>query len=399
MYFKRETRPEFPLLTGGGGEVIKIPLLHYSTRRDVSNNYKFSVFLYELLILECYHHLMKSSQVTIHDIARMLNISASTVSRALSNNPRISKKTREKVANLAEKLNYQPNIVASNLRTGKSKTIGVIVPHLNRNFFSNVIGGIEQTASNAGYRVIVAQTHENYEKEVECVRALINARVDGILISISGGTYNIEHLKLIKNSNIPLLFFDRVNEEIEANKVMIDDFQGAFKAVSHLISEGFKKIVHFAGPIHINVYRNRMLGYKDALKKNKLAFNEKLIFQDCLTEDKGWRACEAFMKLKDRPDAIFSASDISALGAIKYLKANKYKISEDCAIVGFANEPFTSIMEPGLTSVDQNSIEIGREVAQLFLNEINQNSATNDYKSLIIEPELIIRESSLKKNR
>ena len=248
---------------------------------------------------------MKPSQITIHDIARMLNISASTVSRALNDNPRISKKTREKVKELALKLNYQPNVVASNLRTGKSKTIGVVVPHLNRNFFSNVIGGIELTASNAGYRVIITQTYEQYEKEVENIRALINARVEGILISISGGTHNLDHLRQVKNSNIPLLFFDRVVDEIESNKVLIDDFQGAYKAVSHLISEGFTNIVHFAGPTHINVYRNRLLGYLEALKQNKLDQKKEYIFHDTLTEEKGWNACKEIMNRKDRPDAIF----------------------------------------------------------------------------------------------
>lgn len=341
---------------------------------------------------------MKFTQVTIHDIARMLDISASTVSRALSNNPRISKKTREKVQKLADKLNYQPNVVASNLRTGKSRTIGVVVPHINRNFFSNVIGGIEQTASNAGYRVIITQTLEQYEKEVENVKALINARVDGILISISGGTNNFDHLHLIKKNKIPLLFFDRVVDEIEANKVIIDDFNGAFNAVAHLISEGFTKIVHFAGPTHINVYKNRMLGYLEALNHFKLTNEKKFTFYNCLSEEKGYLACETIMNWKNKPDAIFSASDISALGAIKYLKANGYKIAQDCAVVGFANEPFTSIIEPALTSVDQKSFKIGNEVAALFLNEINQQVENRKYKSIVLEPELIIRQSSLKKS-
>ncbi|MBN2612936.1 MAG: LacI family DNA-binding transcriptional regulator [Bacteroidales bacterium] len=339
---------------------------------------------------------MKSSQVTIHDIARELKISASTVSRALSDNPRISLSTRKKVKELAVKLNYQPNIVASNLRTGRSKTIGVIVPHINRNFFSNVIGGIEETASNAGYRTIITQTCEKYEKEVDNVKALINARVDGILVSISGETHNLDHFNLVKQNKIPLLFFDRVADEIEANKVMVDDFKGAYKAVSHLINEGFRKIVHFAGPPHINVYKNRMLGYLEALNDNKIQQIDGYIFHDCLTEDKGWRSCENMMKYKNKPDAIFSASDISALGAIGYLKASGYDIPGDCAVVGFSNEPFTKIMEPGLTSIDQNSLEIGREVAALFLDEVH-SAEKNDYKHIVIEPELIIRSSSLKK--
>ncbi|HJX72340.1 MAG TPA: LacI family DNA-binding transcriptional regulator [Bacteroidales bacterium] len=341
---------------------------------------------------------MKSGQITIHDIARMLNISASTVSRALSGNPRISKSTRDKVKKLAGKLNYQPNIVATNLRTGKSKTIGIVVPHINRNFFSNVIGGIEQTASNAGYRVIITQTYELYEKEVENIMALMNARVDGILVSVSGGTKTFAHFELVKKRGMPLLFFDRTIDEIETSRVMIDDFMGAYKAVRHLIEEGFKKIAHFAGPRHINIYKKRWMGYQEALKEGGLKSTDELLFIDNLTEEKGWKAAAKLMKLKNRPDAIFSASDISALGAIKYLKEHGYRIPEDMAIVGFANEPFTSIMEPGLTSVEQKGYLIGVSVANLFFEEIQHQGETRPFKKIIIEPELIIRKSSLKKS-
>jgi LacI family transcriptional regulator len=342
---------------------------------------------------------MKSGQVTIHDIARMLNISASTVSRALSGNPRISRSTRDKVKKLAEKLNYQPNVVASNLRTGKSRTIGIVVPHINRNFFSNVIGGIEETASNADYRVIITQTYESHEKEVENIKALINARVDGILVSVSGGTKTYNHYELVKKRGIPLLFFDRTIDEIKTSRVMIDDFRAAYKAVRHLIEEGFKNIAHFAGPQHINIYRERFTGYQEALKEGGILFSEEFLFIDNLTEKKGWKAAEKLMKLKNRPDAIFSASDISALGAIKYLKEKGYRIPEDMAIVGFANEPFTSIMEPGLTSVDQKGYLIGVTVANLFFEEILKPSESGLFKKIIIEPELIIRESSLKKSK
>ena len=342
---------------------------------------------------------MKSGQVTIHDIARMLNISASTVSRALSGNPRISKSTRDKVKKLAGKLDYRPNVVATNLRTGKSKTIGIVVPHINRNFFSNVIGGIEQTASNAGYRVIITQTYELYKKEVENIMALMNARVDGILVSVSGGTKTFSHFELVKKRGMPLLFFDRTIDEIETSRVVIDDFMGAYKAVRHLIEEGFKNIAHFAGPRHINIYKKRWMGYQEALKEGGLKSTDELLFIDNLTEEKGWKAAAKLMKLKNRPDAIFSASDISALGAIKYLKEHGYRIPEDMAIVGFANEPFTSIMEPGLTSVEQKGYLIGVSVANLFFEEIQQQGETRPFKKIIIEPELIIRKSSLKKSR
>jgi len=340
---------------------------------------------------------MKSAQVTIHDIARILKISASTVSRALSDHPRISIDTKKRVRALAKKLHYQPNIIASNLRVGKTNTIGIIVPRINRNFFSNVIGGIEEIASNAGYRMMITQTNENYNKEVENIKALINARVEGVIISLSAETKDYDHLKLVQRNGIALIFFDRVTDNIESSKVVIDDHEGAYNAVSHLISQGCQKIVHFAGPEHLNIYSNRKKGYLNALKDSNINIKDDLIINNIITKEKGFSACRYLMNKKNKPDAIFAASDFSALGAMIYLKENGYKIPEDVALVGFANEPFTGLLEPGLTSVDQHSNEIGIEVAKLFLDEVQQDQVDTIYRDIIIKPDLIIRKSSLKK--
>ncbi len=340
---------------------------------------------------------MKSGQVTIHDIARILKISASTVSRALSDHPRISFDTKKRVRALAKRLHYQPNIIASNLRIGKTNAIGIIVPRINRNFFSNVIGGIEEIISNAGYRMMITQTNENYNKEVENIKALINARVDGIIISLSAETKDYNHLKLVQRNGIVLIFFDRVTYKIESGKVVIDDLEGAYNAVNHLISQGCKKIVHFSGPEHLNIYANRKKGYLKALKDNNIDIKDDLIIKNIITKEKGFSACRHLMNKKNKPDAIFAASDFSALGAMIYLKENGYKIPEDVALVGFANEPFTGLLEPGLTSVDQHSNEMGMEAAKLFLEEVQHREASTACRDIIIKPDLIIRKSSLKK--
>lgn len=340
---------------------------------------------------------MSSPQVTIHDIAKILKISASTVSRALSDHPRISVDTKKRVKALAKKLGYQPNIVASNLRVGKTNTVGIVVPRINRNFFSNVIGGFEDVVSNAGYRMMITQTTEDYNKEVENIKALINARVDGIIVSLSAGTKEYNHFKLVQRNGIPLIFFDRATDNIESSKVVIDDLDGGYNAVSHLISQGCKRIAHFGGPENLNIYSNRKKGYINALKNGNIDIKDYYIIDDVITKDKGNTACRYLMNLKDKPDAIFAASDFSALGAMVYLKENGYKIPEDVALVGFANEPFTSLIKPGLTSVDQHSNEMGIEAAKLFLGEVKHDPTSTICRDVIIKPDLIIRKSSLKK--
>ena len=340
---------------------------------------------------------MSYTPVTIHDIARLLNISASTVSRALNDHPRISKKTKEKVRQMAGELNYQPNLVASNLRSGKSKIIGILVPRINRYFFSNVIGGIEEVASSAGYKIMIMQSDESYKKEIESIYALLNARVDGILVSISIETRKFDHFDLIRKRGLPLIFFDRSINNSDFSNVGINDFSGGLKAVQHLISQGCRRIAHLAGPEHINIYYNRKKGFEKAHEEAGLPIDSGLVVKDAVTWDKGKEACEYLINLKNPPDAIFAASDFSAVGAMVCLKENGLKIPEDVAVVGYANEPFNAWLEPGLTSVDQHSNEIGKNAARLFLNEVGRLPEDSKSTQIILEPELIIRKSSVKK--
>ena len=341
----------------------------------------------------------KNSRITIHDIARELNITASTVSRALQDNPRISIKTRESVRDMAKKLNYQPNIIASSLRKGRGNTIGVCIPRINRHFFSNVISGIETIANNAGYHTLIAQTYEDYYKEVANVNALMNSRVAGIIMSLSAQTKEYSHVSRIVENGVPLVMFDRVYESLEVSTVVLEDFSGAYQATGQLIDAGCKNIAHLSGPTHTNVYRNRKQGYKQALKDHGFKVPGKEMIKNALTREAGYQATQCLMNQSNKPDAIFAAGDFSALGALIWLKEHGFKVPDEVAVVGFANEPFTALIEPALSSVEQHGYNMGKEVARLFLKEIEHSEENNKPQKIILEPELIVRESSVRKGK
>jgi len=336
-------------------------------------------------------------RVTIQDLANELNTTPSTISRALRNHPGIGEAMKEAVKKMAEKYDYQPNTIASGLRSGKSNTLGVIVPRVNRDFFSSVISAIEDVVFKAGYNVIICQTHDRVEKEKQYINTLLNGRVDGILVSLGLETKEYRHFEKVIEAGIPLIFFDRICEEMDVTKIMIDDFDGSFKAVSHLVKMGYNRIAHFSGPDFLNVYRNRKEGYIHALEKNNLKIDERMIIQNDLTIEAGKRDAERLMKMDDPPDAIFSASDYSALGALLYLKEMAYEIPGQIGVVGFSNEKFTSLIDPGLTSVDQHSDELGKYCAELFLEEVNRGAGNFVPRKIILNPNLLIRKSSWRK--
>jgi LacI family transcriptional regulator len=340
---------------------------------------------------------MTKQRVTIHDIARELNTTASTVSRALQDHPRISKEMKKMVWELAQKLNYQPNSLASSLRKGKGNTIGVIIPRIDRSFFSSVIRGIEDVAYEAGYNVIICQSYDSVEREKAIVETLINGKVDGVLASIAYETKDFSHFKLVQAKGLPLLFFDRVPSEMEVSKVELDDYMGAFKAVEHLIDQGCRRIVHFSGSPHISIYKNRIEGYKAALNKYGIPFDGNLLFDDVITREKGSEAAIIISQMALRPDGIFSAGDYSALGVIIKLKELGIRIPEDIAVVGYANEFYSEILDPPLSSIDQHSKEMGHSVARLFLEEVSNIHGTVTPKKIILTPDLYIRKSSLRK--
>jgi len=343
---------------------------------------------------------MKNKKTTIHDIANELGITASTVSRALKDNPRISDSTKKSVLKMAEKLNYQPNNIAAALRKGKSNIIGVIIPMADRDFFASVIRGIEEVVNKSGYRVIISQSNDSPEKEKSNIKALLESQVDGILASYAKETTDFEHYKEIANQGTPLILFDRLHETLESlqvRSVVIDDYLGAYKATEHLIGQGCKRIVHFSGPQHVSIYKERRRGYEEALKRNNIPVDKSLILESNLKLDAGRRLGEELLKWDTLPDAIFSASDYGAVGAMEVLKKHNVKIPEDVAIVGFSNESFTSFVEPGLTTIDQHGEKMGRIAAELFLDQMNKKGSSLSQSKTVLNPELIIRGSSLKK--
>lgn len=334
----------------------------------------------------------KNSEPTIHDIARELKISASTVSRALNDNPRISLKTKEKIKTVADQLGYRPNTLASNLRNKKSNTIGIVVPLINRHFFSSVISGAEDVAYKAGYNVVISQSNDLAQKEIDIVHSMFSNRVDGLIISIAMQTDSFDHLKLFRKKHIPLVFFDRAVPEIETDKIVVDDFAGGYRVTQHLIDQGYKRIGHLAGPQNLVTYLDRKNGYKEALRKNGIVFDESLINVNRLTSDDGVLAAQQLMSLPNSPDAIFCGNDTTALSVMIYLRDKGIRIPRDFGIVGFSNEPFSKVVSPSISTIAQPGFEMGQKAAELIIRKIETKERT--YKTIVLPTELIIRESS-----
>lgn len=344
--------------------------------------------------------MSERKKTTITDIARELDVTPSTVSRALNNHPRISDSTKKAVWELVKKLNYQPNNIATALRNGKSNFIGVIVPTSDRYFFASVIRGIEEIVREEGYNLIICQSDEQTNKEQKNIDALLQIQVDGIIASVAKATTEFSYFEKIINQNVPLVLYDRAGENLNVNSVVCNDYLGAFNAVSHLIEQGCTKIAHFAGQQHIKIYKDRLNGYIDALKEHEIKVNERFIIESDLINDTdiilaaGAKMTKNLFSLSNRPDGIFSASDFAALGAIKALKSDGYSIPGDVALVGFSNDFSSSVIEPGLTSLDQHTKRMGMNAGKLFLEQIQNPDKNTSPKSIVLEPTLVIRESS-----
>jgi len=344
---------------------------------------------------------MKYNQVTIKDIARELGISPSTVSRALKDHPDISPETKKAVNELAEKLNYQPNVVALSLRQSKTNTLGVIIPEIVHFFFSTVISGIEDVAYSAGYNVILTQSNESLQRELTDMKALFNSRVDGMLISLSRETTNFDHIESMLAKGVPMVFFDRVYEHPSSSKVIVDDFSGAKEATLHLIDQGCKRIAHIEGSPNLAITKQRLEGYLEALKDRGVAIDKNLIYP-CpeATIEAGKEVTEKMLAGGPAPDAIFATNDPVAMGAMQAIRAKGLKIPGDIAVVGFSNWLFSSMMDPPLSSVDQPGFEMGQEATKLLIRQIEMKSKENldpQPETKILKTRLVVRESSSKK--
>lgn len=337
-------------------------------------------------------------KVTLTDIARELNITAATVSRALSNHPAIKESTKQSVREVAEKLRYQPNKIASSLRLGKSNIIGVIIPSAEINFFGSVVHGIEKVASEKNYNVLIYQTNESYDYEKRGVQTFLQSQVDGVLASISKETINLDHYIELKRRGIPLVLFDRAIDTLEVASVVVNDYAGAFAATKHLVSQGCRRIAHIGGQQHVSIFNQRLKGYIDALNVHNIPVDDDLIIYGKVSIQSGKECMNKLLALKERPDAVFAVEDFTALGAVQAMKAADVNIPGDIAIIGFANEPFGEYMSPSLSTVNQQTVHMGEAAAELFFDLLaNRNQAGQQPRKLILEPELICRQSSMKK--
>ncbi|MEO0584001.1 MAG: LacI family DNA-binding transcriptional regulator [Bacteroidota bacterium] len=343
---------------------------------------------------------MNKKQVTLADLAQQLGISTATVSRALKDYPDISQETKKKVLELARELKYRPNSMAAGLRKRESHIIGVIIPSIVNHFFSSVIKGIMEVAYEADYRVMLCQTDESYAKEIADTDALFASRVDGLLVSLAHETQNYDHFDAFRDSGIPMVFFDKVpldNAMPGISKVVVDDYQGAFTSVEHLIQQGCTCIAHFHGPLSAYTSVNRYNGYKDALKKHGLPQHESLLLE-CkdITFDEGREFVSRLREVHPECDGIFTVTDAVGMGAMMGLKAQGVHVPHDIAVIGFSDWQISAIVEPHLSSIAQPSLEMGRRATQLLLKEIHANKEDIHFspKTEVLQTQLKVRASS-----
>ena len=340
--------------------------------------------------------MRKHPEITIHHLASELKISASTVSRALNDNIRISEKTRKKVQQKAIEMGYRPNVLAANLRSKRTMTIGVVVPRIDRYFFSSAISGIEDYAWTKGFNVIISQSNDLLVKEENCVRTLYNNRVDGMIISISMQTNEDKHLRLFSDNNIPILFFDRSCSTIQSDRIIVDDFDAGYKITAHLIDRGCKRIAHIAGPELLNTYKERKAGYLKALNEAGISVGDGYLEVTNLTREEGKQAFSRLMSLPDPPDGVFCGNDTTALSALEYCKNHQLRVPEDVALVGFSDEPFSEVVTPSLSTVKSPGYDMGFLAAQKIIHRIQNSGVRIPFGQVVLPTQLIIRNSSKK---
>jgi LacI family transcriptional regulator len=342
---------------------------------------------------------MKFESVTIKDIAKALNLSTSTVSRALRGSYEISAETKKLVSEYAEKINYRPNPIALSLKERRSRAIGVVVSEIANNYFSQAINGIESIAYNRGYHVIITQSHESSEREMVNFQHLASRGVDGLLVSLSAETTDLAPLKELHDKGLPIVFFDRITDEIDTHKVTANNYLGAFHATEHLIYQDYKKIAHITSSPFLSITKERLTGYREALEKHKIPVNEGLI-KYCnhggMIVEEVEEALNALFKAKVKPDAIFTAGDRLTTACFSVLKRMKHKKYE-VGFTGFTNTQVGDLFSPALTVIRQPAFEIGQNATELLFQIIESKRPITDFETRILETSLIIRESSLKK--
>lgn len=338
---------------------------------------------------------MKKRLTSLRDLADELGISISTVSRALKNNPMISPELTQKIKQLAMERNYIPNPLAMGLLRQQTKMIGVIVPDLVTHFYSSIISGIEEVAKENGYFIIIASSNESLEKEIESVQNLLKSRVEGLIVCISQETNSFEHFEKLVQSEIPVVFFDRIPEITEVPSVTVDGVEAAKNVTLHFYENGCRRIAYISGPEHLNISKQRKAGYLRGLQDCGLEFNHELLVECSLNAHEATIATQKLLSLKQIPDAIFGINDTIAFAAMKEIRKHKLKIPEDIALVGFTDEFHSTVVEPALTSVTHPTLQMGREAARLFFACVqNENMVA---EKVILPTKLVVRESSAKR--
>jgi len=333
--------------------------------------------------------------VTIYDIARVLDISASTVSRALKDHPHVRTEMKKKILLTAKKMGYQQNRFASNLRQKHTYTIGVIIPRLDSYFMSTVISGMEKAANDFGYNLIISQSQESIKKESSGITTLFNSRVDGMLISLSSETRNLDHLNVVFKRGIPVVFFDRIYDHPKCKSIVINNFKAGYEATTHLIHQGCKNIVHLGGSLIRNVYADRFNGYKQAMTDNGLEVTPGSMITSDLSHKAGIDAAHAILQQKSLPDGIFASNDTSAVALSCELKRSGIRVPQDICIVGFNDDPISRVVEPNLTTIHYPGREMG-EIAAATLITSFKGQQSDLLNSIVLSHTLIVRGSSMR---
>lgn len=339
--------------------------------------------------------MKKKKEVTIYDLAKELNYSPSTISRALNNHRSIGKKTIKEIQKVAGEMGYRPNSIAASLRNNKSKTIGIMIARINSPFMSTLISGIEDTARKAGHNVIISQSNEKYENEVRNAKAMYDSRIGGLIVSLAMETRTTDHFQQFLEKDIPVVFVDRVPQDFNSYRVIIDNYAAGYRAAKHLIDQGCKRIAHFAGAQHVNVYNMRKKGYLDALQENGLDIHEELIIHlETMSLSEGREAMNNLLDLDAPPDGLFSANDAAAIGAILCAKEKGVKIPEELAVIGFNDDPVASIVEPSLSTVSHPARKMGEISTQRILEHSEDNLGSSVSEITMLDTEIIVRNSS-----
>ncbi len=335
-------------------------------------------------------------KITIKDIARELNISTSTVSRALRDSYEIGADTKKRVLELAQRLDYTPDPVALSLLNSHSNDIGVIVPDISNPFFAMVIAGIEDVAFAQGYHVVIYQSHDNYEREVMNVRHIANRRKDGMLVSLATQTQDYAHFKALHDKGFPIVFFDRICDEIDTHKVSVDDFEGAYQATEHLIRQGCQTIAHITGPPNLLISRRRLHGYRSALLDYKKPIVEEIIMSSAYDSKDALITTRRLLNSSIKVDGIFASSDNIAIGCHAAISEAGLSMPQDIALIGFSDLPIARLLNPPLSTVAQPAFEMGRSAAELLINLIKNPKEGSVSISNVLRTNLVVRKSSLK---